>query len=92
MDAQVSSDASGVGFFSVSLTGNIKLKSAPFTLSQSKLSSTWRELFALHQTWTDVSICSQFKGLTVKHYTDSKSVANILLKGSKVQSLQNSYP
>ena len=50
VDAQVSSDASGVGFFSVSLTGNIKLKSAPFTLSQSKLSSTWREFFTLHQT------------------------------------------
>ena len=33
-------------------------------------------------------ICSQVKGITVKHYTDSKSVANILLKGSKVQSLQ----
>ena len=46
-----------------------------------------RELFALHQTYTDESICVRFKGLTVSHYTDSKSVANILFKGSKILSL-----
>lgn len=88
VDAQISSDSSGVGFFSVSLTTNEKLKSGPFTSVQSKSSSTWRELFAVHQTWTDVSICSKYQGLTVKHFTDSKSVFNILSKGSKVQSLQ----
>ena len=88
-DAQISSDASGLGYFSVSLNQNVKLKSAPFTQSQSEKSSTWRELYALHQTWTDESICIKFKGLTVKHFTDSKSVSNILVKGSKVLSLNS---
>ena len=50
-------------------------------------SSTWRELFVLHQTYTDESICVRFKELTVSHYTDSKSVANILVKSSKILSL-----
>ena len=53
-DAQISSDASGLGYFSVSLNQNVKLKSALFTQSQ--------------------SICIKFKGLTFKHFTDSKFV------------------
>ena len=86
-DFQTSSDASGLGFFAISLGDNSKLISAPFTESQSKKSSTWRELFAVHQVWTDTDICSRFEGLTVKHFTDSKSVANILFKGSNILNL-----
>ena len=69
VDARVSSDASGFGFFVVNLDKHIKLKSAPF--SQLAKSSTWWELFGLHQFYTDESICVRFKGLTVRHYTDS---------------------
>ena len=32
---------------------------------------------------------SQFKGLTIKHFTDSKGVANVLVKGSKVLDLND---
>ena len=72
--------------FCLNLDKHIKLKSAPFSQLDSAKSSIWRELFALHQSYTDESICVRFKGLTIRHYTDSKSVANILFKGSKMQS------
>ena len=87
VDAKVISDASGSGYFFVNLNRHIKLKSAPFSEIDSLRSLTWRELFALHQTYTDEVICKKFSGLTVSHYTDSKSVANILFKGSKIFSL-----
>ena len=82
IDTSVSSDASGSGYFVVNLDRHIKLKSAPFSEIDSLRSSTWRELFAIHQTYTDPVICQKFSGLTISHYTDSKSVANILFKGS----------
>ena len=84
IDTSVSSDASGSGYFVVNLDRHIKLKSAPFSEIDSLRSSTWRELFALHQTYTDPVICEKFSGLTISHFTDSKSVANILFRGSKI--------
>ena len=83
-DTTVSSDASGSGYFEVNLDRRIKLKSALFSEIDSLRSSTWRELFAIHQTYTDPAICQKFAGLTISQYTDSKSVANILFKGSKI--------
>ena len=59
-------------------------KSAPFSEIDSLRSSTWRELFAIHQTYTDPVICQKFSGLTISHYTYSKSVANILFKVSNI--------
>ena len=87
VDAKVISDASGSGYFVVNLDRHIKLKSAPFSEIDSLRSLTWRELFALHQTYTDEVICKKFSGFTVSHYTDIKSVANILFKGSKILAL-----
>ena len=69
--AKVSSDASGSGYFVVNLDRHIKFKSAPFSENDSLKSLTWRELFALHQTYTDEVICLKMYGLTV---------ANILLR------------
>ena len=48
IEARVSSDASGSGFFVVKLDKHIKLKSAPFSQLDSAKSSTWRQLFDLH--------------------------------------------
>ena len=42
IDASVSSDASGSGYFVVNLDRHIKLKSAPFSEIDSLRSSTWR--------------------------------------------------
>ena len=42
VDAKVSSDASGSGYFVVNLDRHIKLKSAPFSEVHSLWSSTWR--------------------------------------------------
>ena len=81
VDAKVISDASGSGYFVVNLNSHIKLKSAPFSEIDSLRSLTWRELFALHQT------CTKMYGLNVSHSTGSKSVANILFKGSNILAL-----
>ena len=87
VDCKVSSDASGSGYFVVNLDKSIMLKTDAFSQFESLQSSTYRELRAVHQTYTDPEILSRFAGLTVCHYTDSKSVANILYKGSKVHLL-----
>ena len=84
VDTRISSDASGSGYFVVNLDRHIMLKTDAFSEFESLQSSTWRELRAVHQTYTDPEILKRFAGLTVCHYTDSKSVANILFKGSKV--------
>ena len=87
VDCRISSDASGSGFFVVNLDKSIMLKSEAFTQFESLQSSTYRELRALYQTYTDPVILTKFAGLTICHYTDSKSVANILYKGSRVHLL-----
>ena len=87
VDCKISSDASGSGYFVVNLDKSIMLKSEAFTQFESLQSSTYRELRALYQTYTDPIILSKFAGLTLCHYTDSKSVANILYKGSRVHLL-----
>ena len=83
VDASVSSDASGSCYFLVNLDRHLMLKSAPFSEIDSLRSSTWRELRAIHQTYTDPEICKRFAGLTISHFTDSKLVTNILFKGLK---------
>ena len=57
VDTSVSSDTSGSGYFVVNLDRHIKLKSAPFSEIDSLRSSNWRELYAIHQTYTDPVIC-----------------------------------
>ena len=87
-DASFSSDASKLGFFCYNIQNFQKIKSQPFSLPQSNESSTYRELIAVHSTWTDISICKQFKSLVIKHFTDNKGVVAILGKGSKHPKLQ----
>ena len=87
INCRISSDASGTGYFVVDLDRTVKLKSEPFTLFESLQSSTYRELRALYRTYTDPVILKRFAGLTLCHYTDSKSVANILYKGSSIHLL-----
>ena len=52
--------------------------SRPFTPAESEESSTFRELKAVHETWTNIEILVEFEGQTVGHYTDNKAVVFIL--------------
>ena len=56
---------------------------------QSTESSTFREIVAIHATWTDTTVCVQFQALVVKHYADNKGVVAILGNGSKIPKLQD---
>ena len=87
VDCRISSDASGSGYFVVKLDKSVMLKTEAFTQFESLQSSTYRELRALYQTYTDPVTLTKFAGLTICHYTDSESVANILYKGSRVHLL-----
>jgi hypothetical protein len=62
--------------------------SRPFTLAESEESSTFKELTAIHDTWTDESNLRDFEGETVGHYTDNKGCVCILGSGSRQPILQ----
>ena len=56
VDSRISSDASGSGYFVVNLDRNVMLKTDAFSQFESLQSSTYRELRAVHQTFTDPEI------------------------------------
>ena len=58
--------------------------SRPFSQAESEESSTFSELTAVHETWTDITILVEFQGQPVCHYKDNKAVGN----GSRQPKLQ----
>ena len=86
---EVASDASGVGH-SVYLVGVARttLASRAFSAEEQLQSSTWREMKAVQETWTNPGILGRFSGCRVAHYTDNKAVAAIVSKGSRNPRLQ----
>ena len=81
---EVASDASGVGHFSYMVGGSrIMLATRAFTEEERGQSSTWRELAAVRDTWTNPEVLRQFQGCRVAHYTDSQAMAAIITKGSR---------
>ena len=44
-------------------------------------SSTFRELTAGHETWTNIDILLSYSGQSVVHYTDNKAVVCISILG-----------
>ena len=85
---RTASDGSGVGFFSYELGEKVCLAQRAFSEEESKESSTFRELVAFHDTWTNVSNLKKFKGMRVAHHTDSQALVHILGKGSRNRKLQ----
>ena len=86
---EVASDASGVGHYCY-LVGSQQtvLSARAFSVQEQEESSTWRELTAFHDTWTNEEVLRQFAGTSVAHYTDSQAMATIIRKGSRNPKLQ----
>ena len=86
---EVTSDASGIGHY-VYLVGrsNTRLASRAFSAEERLQSSTWRELKAVHEVWTDPAMLKRFSGSRISHYTDNKAVAAIIAKGTRNPRLQ----
>ena len=75
-------DASDVGYFTYEVDSTDKLECRSFTLVERAKSSTFRELLALAETWTNVKTLLRYKNSRVKHCTDNKAVSFILVSGS----------
>ena len=84
----VAGDASNRGFFVYRMNSKQRLSSRPFTAAESEESSTFKELTAVHETWTNEDILVEFANNTVGHYTDNKAVTFILSGGSRNPRLQ----
>ena len=85
---KIASDGSGVGYFCYELGGNTCLARRPFSEQESGESSTYRELLAFHDTWTNVENLKKFRGMRVAHHTDSQALVHIIAKGSRNRKLQ----
>ena len=87
--SEAASDASDLGFYSY-LVGPPKefLAARAFTEEEKGRSSTWRELAAIKETWTDPGRLERFRGWKLVHYTDNKATAAIVARGSRQPHLQ----
>ena len=59
-----------------------------FTPAEAAESSTFRELTAVHETWTKEDVLVEFAGQTVGHCTNNKAVCYIMGGGSRQPKLQ----
>ena len=65
-----------------------RLMSRTFTAVESQESSTFKELTAVHETWTNPDILNEYANRTIGHYGDNKAVCFILAGGSRQPKLQ----
>jgi hypothetical protein len=84
----VAGDASDRGFFVYKVESKQRLFSRPFTAVESQESSTFKELTAVHETWTNPDILNEYAGKTIGHYGDNKAICFILAGGSRQPNLQ----
>ena len=85
---EVASDASNKGNFVYQVDDKSILSARSFTERETKESSTFRELTAFHDVWTNTQVCERFRNMSVHHYTDSKAMMYIIGGGSKQPRLQ----
>ena len=85
---RVASDSSGVGLFSYEVRGRPCLARRPFSAYERSQSSTYRELAAFFDTWTDPENLAYFEGKKIAHHTDNKAMVYIIAKGSRNRKLQ----
>ena len=76
------------GYFVYELAVKSCVISRHFTPAEAAESSTFRELTAVHETWTKEDVLVEFAGQTVGHYTDNVAVVYILGSGSTQPKLQ----
>ena len=85
---KTASDGSGIGYFSYEIGNKTCLARRAFTPEETLQSSTFRELLAFHDTWTNVENLSRFQGLKISLHTDSQALVHIIAKGSRNRKLQ----
>ena len=83
----VYSDASDTGYGGYMVEVGPEVAHGQWPENQSKLSSTWRELKAVHMIL--LSFASKLQGHTVKWFTDNQGVVYIIRSGSRKQHLQD---
>ena len=66
----------------------MKQATRAFSEEEREQSSTWQELAAVRDTWTNTDVLEQFRGCKVAHYMDSQAMAAIIVKGSRNPKLQ----
>jgi hypothetical protein len=84
----VAGDASDGGFFVYRVNSKQRLFSRPFTAVESQESSAFKELTAVHETWTNEDILAKFSGKNCWTFIDNKAVTFILSGGSRNLGLQ----
>ena len=67
------------------------LAARAISVEERERSSTWRELAAIKETWTDRARLERFRGWKLVHYTDNKATAAIVAKGSRQPHLPGAY-
>ena len=85
---RTASDSSGIGLYSYEVEKKLCLARRAFTAEERAQSSTYRELLAFYETWTDEKVLSSFSGQKVAHHTDNKAMVYIIAKGSRNRRLQ----
>ena len=80
----VVSDASNEGAFGYMLSSSYEvILRRSFTDEEKKMSSTFRELIALYNIYSNEDILKKMQGKNVLHCTDNMAVSSILFNGSK---------
>ena len=64
------------------------LAARAFTEEERKMSSTWRELTAFRDTWTNPEVLAKFAGTGIVHYMDNQAMVQVIAKGSRNRHLQ----
>ena len=59
------------------------LASRTFSEEESRESSTWRELTAFKDTWTNPDVLKRLEGTGIVQNTDNEAVFHMLAKGSR---------
>jgi hypothetical protein len=75
----VAGDASDGGFFVYRVNSKQRLFSRPFTAVESQESSAFKELTAVHETWTNEDILAKFSGKNCWTFIDNKAVTFIFV-------------
>ena len=64
------------------LEGKECLASLAFTEDKKEENSTFRELKAFHETWTNISNLEIYHGQRISHHVDNQGMVHIIIKGS----------
>ena len=83
----VYSDASKTGYGGFCVNSNCGISHGQWSYEESRMSSTWRELKAVHNIM--ISMIRLLQNRNVKWYTDNKNVEHIVNKGSMKGHLQS---